>query len=416
MSGMSVDQAVAFVVAIALGFLAGRTRGESEEEAPGIRDFVIASGAGSLCGLLGSSVLTAVTAIGLIAAMIAMRLQKGSMRGLTTEFAAVMIFLIGYLCATPFRPIAAAAGIALAMILSRKETLHRFALRVISQKEFDDILSFLALILIVFPLLPPGSYGPFQFFEPRKIGLFVIMICGVSFIGYFLIKFVGTRLGIWLTAILGGLASTTAYTASASQEVKEAPESGPALAGTTLLANTIMFPRMALILGAFSQPLALAALPALGTMTVVGLASAWLLCRKGFQKKKDREAIAIDNPFALWPAVKLGILFTIVLFAVKAVRAWLGSGSELLTAAVAGLVDVDAIMLSMAELFGQQQIEKEAAVLTVLIAATANAFFKSGLAITSKVPGFYVRVILGFLMIFAAGGVVLVLSGVVPLP
>src|SRR5262249_59134792 len=128
---------------------------------------------------------------------------------------------LGYLCLTSLRPLGAALGIILAGTLAAKEELHQFALRTISRHEFGDTLKFLALIFVIYPLLPSGGYGPFQFFEPRKIWLFVILVSGVSYVGYFLTKFLKPGQGEMLTAVVGGLASTTAYTGGVSKAVAE---------------------------------------------------------------------------------------------------------------------------------------------------------------------------------------------------
>ena len=93
----------------------------------------------------------------------------------------------------------------------------------ISDQEYIDTLSFLGLIFIIYPLLPTGAYGPFGFFEPRKIWLFVILVSGVSYVGYFLTKYAGDERGALLTAVVGALASTTAYTIGISRAVEEAP-------------------------------------------------------------------------------------------------------------------------------------------------------------------------------------------------
>ena len=102
--------------------------------------------------------------------------------------------------------------------------MRRFVRTAISDREYIDTLSFLALIFIIYPLLPTGSYGPFEFFEPRKIWRFVILVSGVSYVGYFLTKFTGGERGALLTAIVGAIASTTAYTTGISRVVADSPE------------------------------------------------------------------------------------------------------------------------------------------------------------------------------------------------
>src|SRR5260370_34388058 len=107
------------------------------------------------------------------------------------------------------------------MILARRDQLRRFVHEAISDDEYLETLSFLGIIFIIYPLLPTGSYGPFCFFEPRKIWLFVILVSGVSFVGYFLTNFTDPVRGGVLTAIVDAIASTTPYTARGSRAVQD---------------------------------------------------------------------------------------------------------------------------------------------------------------------------------------------------
>ena len=51
-------------------------------------------------------------------------------------------------------------------------------------------------------------------FQSPTLWLFVVFISGISFVGYVLIKVAGAKKGIGLTGLLGGMASSTAVTAS----------------------------------------------------------------------------------------------------------------------------------------------------------------------------------------------------------
>ena len=240
---------VGFVLALAIGFLVGRTR---EPEAgkpprPGTRDFLIIALLGAIAGHLASAEISIALLTATVAALVLMRAHHPERAGITTELAAIATFALGALCLTPDREFAAALGIVLATILARKEQLRRFVHEDISDQEFIDTLSFLGIIFIIYPLLPIGGYGPFGFFDPRRIWLFVILVSGVSFVGYFLSKFSDPVRGGLLTAIVGALASTTAYTIGISQAVEEAPDSAVPAARNALIANSILFPRMALI-------------------------------------------------------------------------------------------------------------------------------------------------------------------------
>ena len=140
---------VGFLLAIAIGFLVGRTRAQAAgAPKPGIRDFVIIAALGGLCARLDLLAVTVALASAMTGVLLVTRWQHPERTGVTTELAALTTFLLGYLCLTPLRPLGAALGIILAGLLTAKEELHQFALRTISQREFGDTLKFLALIFV----------------------------------------------------------------------------------------------------------------------------------------------------------------------------------------------------------------------------------------------------------------------------
>ena len=394
------------VLAGLIGFLVGRTREDGAHlPRPGIRDFIVIALIGATCALIGEALLTAGALIAVASVLLAVRLRVPERTGLTTELAGLATFVIGYLCLTPALPFGAALGIVLAVTMAAKSPLHHFALETLSEREFTDTLRFLALIFVVYPVLPAGSYGPFGFFEPHRIWVFVILVSGVSFVGYFLTKFLDPAEGLFLSAVFGGLASTTAFTGGTARAAADAPDAAVPLARAALIANTIMAPRMLVIVAALAPTLAVAALPALGAMTfAAGLAA--LALGHGGGKAAGGAADApreFANPFALGPALRLGVVFAAVLFLIHAGKHFLGNEGVLLSSALGGLVDVDAVTLSSTEFVNRGETAPNDAVLALVLAAAANAVFKGGLALSSGRAAFSLRVIAGLAIAVAAG-------------
>jgi len=402
-------QAVGFALAIAIGLLVGRSR-EAEEETgppkPGLRDSVLVSLLGALCGSIGNITLTVTALAATAGVLLIMRAQHPKRTGITTELAELAIFLLGYLCLTQ-RVLSAALAITLALILERKTQLHRIALQTISEQEYGDILKYLALVFVLYPLLPKGAYGPLQFFEPRKIWLFVILVSGISFIGYFLTKFVGPGKGLQLSAVVGGLASTTASTAAISRAVPENARAAVSLAGATLLANCILFPRTLIILLAVSPQLAKKSLPMLSAMLVVGALASWMLGRREAGAAAPKMPRVFKNPFTIGPALRLGVAFTVILFLIKAGKQYFGSSGQLVASGISGLIDVDPVSLSLGSSVNTGGTPISQALFAILVAIAANSVFKTGLAVGSRNSAFYLRVAAGFGLMLVAGAVVL---------
>ncbi|MCX6622070.1 MAG: MgtC/SapB family protein [Acidobacteria bacterium] len=372
--------------ALLIGLLVGFQREASaSDRQPGVRDFLVISLCGGICGLLGIPWLTvpALASIGLLLSVF--RFQNPQRTGLTTELTAVATFALGYLTAIPGFPAGAPLAIGTSIVvvgfLEGKKALQKLIRETITETEFSDTLWFLAIIFIILPVLPQGEYGPYQFFSPRKVWMFVILISSISYIGYFLQKFLGTERGLDLTAVLGGLASTTAATASFARSVAGDRALLVPYLRAAVIANTMHHPRIFAILLIAMPELALACLPALLAMTLTGGVLIVLLrYSRHTAEAQTGPAIALGNPFRLAPALKLGAIFVVILFGVKAAAARFGSDAVYVTSAIGGSVDVDAIALSMADLVGTRRLIAGLAAEGVLIAITANAVLKTGIA------------------------------------
>ncbi len=401
--------ALGFLLALAIGFLIGRSRepGPHGPPRPGMRDFLIIALLGAVAGHVGNGAIAIALFAGMIGAVLVMGAQHPERSGITTELAAVATFALADLCLTSDRQFGAGLGIVLAMILAERDQLRRFVRDAISDREYIDTLSFLGLIFIIYPLLPAGHYGPFGFFDPREIWLFVILVSGVSYVGYFLTKFTGTERGELLTAIVGAIASTTAYTTGVSRAVAEAPESAVTAARYALIANSILFPRTLLLVAVVSPMLALAAVPAFGAMMLAGFAAAMLLAPASVEKSAVAES-TFRNPFSIRPALEFGVIFTIVLLVTRVAKHYAGFGGQMAVSAISGLVDVTAISLTLASFVQSGTTTARDALIGLTLAHGVNAIFKSAVAETSHQPAFYLRLIAGFAIMFAVGAAAIV--------
>ncbi len=399
----------AIAKALLIGLLVGFQREASATQPqPGVRDFLVISLVGGICGLLGIPWLTvpALASIGLLLAVF--RFQNPQRTGLTTELTAVATFALGYLTTVPDfpagAPLAIGTSIVVVAFLEAKRALQKLIRETITETEFSDTIWFLAIIFIILPLLPAGEYGPFNFFPPRKVWMFIILISSISYIGYFLEKFLGAERGLDLTAVLGGLASTTAATASFARGAAADPALMVPYLRAALMANTMLQPRVFMLLVIALPELAFACVPALLAMTLAGVAIIFALRHiRVAEELPAQRPIARGNPFRLVPALKLGAVFVVTLFGVKAAASRFGSDAIYATSAIAGLVDVDAISLSMADLVGTRRLIASLAVQGVLIAIASNAVFKTGIAFAAGARALAWRLGAAFLVMLAAG-------------
>jgi uncharacterized membrane protein (DUF4010 family) len=335
--------------------------------------------------------------------------QSQHRTGITTEMAAVATFALSYLTATPVVPwgsnVAIATAIVAVAFLESKRALQKLIHETITETEFSDTLWFLAIIFLILPVLPDGEFGIYHFFAPRKVWVFVILLSSISYVGYFLQKFLGADRGLELTAVLGGLASTTAATASFAKSY--AADRAPLVRylRAAVIANTMHFPRIFVVVLVAAPDLAMACLPALAAMTAAGLLVILALRRRQPPEVDPGTPISLGNPFRLVPALKLGAVFVGILFLVRAAAAHFGSQALLYASAIGGLMDVDAIALSTASMVDDHKVLADLGSISVLIAIVANAVFKTAMAFAAGARPLAWRLGLVFLSMFSAGAV-----------
>ena len=401
------DAAQSVVEALLIGFLIGAQREASHgERHPGVRDFVLIALTGGVCGLLQNPWLTVASLVSITALLGVYYFHISERAGITTEMAAIATFALGVLVATPASPLGAPLAIGIAVVvvafLEAKRGLHTLLRETITETEFDGTLRFLALIFIIYPILPEGAYGPYQFFSPRRVWLFVILVSSISFLGYFLEKFLGARRGLRLAAVFGGLASTTAATASFARSSAEQPGAARFYSQATILANAIQFPRVLAILYVVNTQLAQACLVPLGIMAGAGLALG-LVAARDAEVEPAAGVAGLRNPFRLLPALQFGGLFALILLVTRVAAAGFGQSGFLLSSALGGSVDVDAVAVSTADFSAKGGIAPAAGALAVILALAANAVLKSALALSAAGWAFTRRLAEAFAVMIGAG-------------
>lgn len=320
---------------------------------------------------------------------------RGGDRGLTSEVALVLTFLLGALAMTtgviePLRQktfVVLSAAVVATLLLSVKLPLHQF----IAKATKEDVLAtmkFLIVAIVVLPLLPDRAMGPLSALNPFKVGLMIALIGGISFVGYAAMRILGPGRGLLVTGLIGGLASSTAVTLTFSKRAKEDPSLAAACALAIVLASTVMSARVAVLVAVVNPSLVEPLVAPMGAMTLASLVATVILYRQanrpagaGKGPESARSYVHVTNPFALGPAVRLGAIFAAVLVASKAATVYLGTGGMYLTGILAGATDVDAITLSMAGL-AKKGLSEQVAVTTILIGVASNTMVKGALSVT----------------------------------
>lgn len=399
-----------FGEALAIGMLFGveryKGRQPGEQQSAGLRTFTVFSLLGAVCGLLDQVLFTLMVFAGLLVLLGVGYYRKSADRlGLTTEAAALLTFWLGYLLRF-YESLAISTAIVTVILLAYKRALHEFVKQRVSELEFFDTLKFLAVVFVVFPLLPDRDMGPYNSFNPTQIWLLIILVSTISYSGYILIRLLGGRRGLVTSALLGGLVSTTAVTMSLAERARAVPQVSRICGVTGVMANAVQFPRLLLLVWVVDGSLGrFLALPLLG-MCLVGLLGAWILGRaRRVMDDNPPPELLLQNPYSLTFALKFGLFFVGVFLLSRLATAWLGEQGIYPASAIAGLGDASAISISAAKLTQEGVLSILAASVAVLIAVSMNALAKWVLALVNgnRVLAFWLGG--GFVTMLATGAV-----------
>ncbi|MDZ7787705.1 MAG: DUF4010 domain-containing protein [Halofilum sp. (in: g-proteobacteria)] len=404
-------------VALALGLLIGLERGwkhrsEAEgERIAGLRTFGLLGLLGGILALLAAELGVLLFAFGFAALAVVLvlvhlqsvRARDEPDRSITSLVAALLAFALGGLAGIGYMGPAAAGAVVTALLLNLKPTLHGW-LESLSRDEVTAVLKLGLISVVVLPVLPNRGFGPWDVLNPYAIWWLVVLIAGISFVGYFAMKLLGPGRGIPLTGLFGGLTSSTATTLSFARMGRRQHSLAPILASGIAVAAATMFPRILLEVAVVNPGLLRELAPAMTAVTLLMLIGAALLWWRSTGPVASAE-VKLKNPFEIAPALQFGALLVGVLLLAEAARQWFGDTGVFVLAALSGLTDVDAITLSMARM-ARGDLAPESAVGAILLAAAVNTAVKVVLAALLGHIGMAIRLAVVFAPALAGGGLV----------
>lgn len=406
-------------VALAVGVLIGaergwqkRTLGEGERVA-GIRTFTIIGLLGGVSGWLSEGnlvfvgiVFAAITALVFVAHRESFKQTKHV--GITSAIASLTTFVLAAAAGLGHTEIAVACGVLMALILGIKPLLHDWMERI----QYDELmaaLQLLAMSAVLLPILPNQNYGPWDALNPFQLWLMIVLIAAISFAGYVSVRLAGTSLGLLVSGLFGGLASSTAVALNFSKMGRRDPSATAPLAAGIIIASSTMFPRVLVICAAFNWAFVEKLAWPFGLATLGGLVATAVFWWQGHRKRGEDTDI-LGHPFEFMTAIKFGILLIAVMLLVRALNAWMGDAGVYLASLVSGTTDVDAISLSLAKSAGEE-ITLNVAAIGIVIAALSNTVVKASMTIIFGGKSFLVPAITmtGLIALGLGAGIAIIL-------
>lgn len=373
-------------LALAIGLLVGLERGWSARAAEagtrvaGFRTFGLLGLAGGLAALLPLP-LAAILLAGGAALVVAGYVRASAEphgRSATGALAGLLTLGLGWLAASGHGVEALAVAAVMTLVLASRGRLHQL-LRGISEAEMEAVARFAIVALVILPVMPDRPMGPLDAWNPRQLWFVVVVVLGLSFLGYALARRLGPGKGLLVTAAVGALVSSTAVTAAYSRHLKASQAPAPALAAGIAIASAVMFARVLVLTGLLAPTALPALLLVLAPALLAQLVLAWWLVRQA-GTSGPAGPVKLGNPLDFPPALALAAMVAGLILASRWLLARFGGLGIGVLLTLTGLADVDAAILTLSQL-PAGAVAPSTAGLLLALPVIGNSLWKAGLTL-----------------------------------
>jgi uncharacterized membrane protein (DUF4010 family) len=313
----------------------------------GVRTFTLLGGVVGVAGWLATQrfIGISIVLVASAAALVLAGYVAASRREIdaTTEAAGLVVIAAGFTAGLGWITLASGIVAVSTLLLVEKSELHALVRR-INNEELRAAALFGVMAIVVLPLLPEGPIDRFGSIKPRELWLLVLLFSGLSFTGYLARRIFGTDRGYLMAGLLAGIVSSTSATFAFARQSRSEPSLARPLAIGAVAACTMLFPRVLLALLVLNVQVAVAILPYVVAPLVIGIAALLFQRRAAPTPSRPGE---LSNPLQLLPALQMAATFQLVFIGVGWARRLFGANGLLTSGAVLGLMDVDALTVSM---------------------------------------------------------------------
>jgi uncharacterized membrane protein (DUF4010 family) len=269
------------------------------------------------------------------------------------------------------------------LLLSEKSALESYVER-LDRAEFLATLKFLLVTVAIYPFLPNTDYTAYHL-NPARTWLIVVLVSAIGFVGYILTRKLGSRAGLPLSGLMGGIASSTAVSVAAGRIAgANAAHVGPALQAS-LLASSVMYIRLLVLIVVLGSGHAVGMDVRLLALALAGfLLALTVRTHNGGAGDDKAEMPMIQNPVEIRVALLFALLFVGLKVAADLARAHFGQMGVLALGTLAGLVDVDPFVLSMVQNPPAARLAMQAILLAVMMNTVAKGCYFAVLSRTNR--------------------------------
>lgn len=296
--------------------------------------------------------------------------------GLISIMVAVLCYLLGPITQIFPKWFLVLFAMSVLLILNAKPRIA-WITRTITNDDLLNLAKFLLLAGVILPLAPDSGISDLIPVSAHQTWLAVVVISGISFLGYLLQTYAFPGKGLLLTGAIGGLYSSTATTVAIARQLRSDPDSDGIASAAIVLASMIMFLRLLVIAGIFNMSLCLMLMPYFLALALAMGVLAYLLGRQhaGVSVVDSKPLKPRENPLELGSALVFAALFVFI----SALTHWVlnkYSHSGLLwLAGLVGFTDIDPFVLSLVQ--GSYSAPSETLAKALLVAASSNNLLKA---------------------------------------
>ena len=354
-----------FAQSIGIGFLIGLERERHENAVAGLRTFTLIALAGSLAGYIRKQSAdneVVILILGLVTAslLVAQFKSKSEDPQTTSVLAGILTFGLGYMLWVGHPVLSAGLAVFITTLLYFRKELRDVPRKLTKQ----EIISFLQ-------------------FNPYQVGWLVVLISGLSLLGYLALRLFDHKSGILIIGLLGGMASTTATTLVYAKHSKQ--QDGFSYIATTiiLLSHLVQLVRVGLLVSIIEYTTLPLMIPWLVGGGITGALFVLWSYRRVVSSHVSMPPLDTGNPTKLATAASFALLFAAILFLSAFMNDVLADTGVFLVSFVSGLTDLDAITVSNLKLVSDGIVAPKIATYAVILAFFANLVFKFGIIVVS---------------------------------
>lgn len=379
------DLAIALLAGLLIGVERGWTMREEQTGArvAGLRTFGLLGGFGGIIAVIALDLNIWIA--GILVAGVTIALGVSYVRSIhdpdghsITNFIASLLTLSFGILAGSGQPALAMAGAAIVTaLLSMRSELHGLLAK-LGPTDVKALARFAIIAGAILPLLPDQAYGPYGAWNPQELWIVVVLVTGISFLGYVANRIFGAEHGTVMTAVIGGAYSSTAVTASLAQRIRMENSNRRSLSAGIALASAVMYVRVLLLTFILARYAFLSLAAILIPAALVAAAFGLFLLRRSGAAKTD-EAVETGNPIHLLPAFLFALTVAVMLLAARWAEIKYGSSGIAILTFIIGAFDVDAAIVTLGGL-PEGSISGSLAGLVLAMTVLANMVFKTAVA------------------------------------